>query len=644
MKKLLAILLVALLVLTGCSSGGKVNYVSDYSYVYTTDIETLDYTASMRSVNADHTQNFVDTLYELDNLGNLIPALAESYEVSEDGLTYTFKIREGVKWVTNTGDEYAEVTAHDFVYGMKHAAEVNSEMLGIVTGIVGLAEFARNPKGDFANVGVKATDDYTLEYTLSAPESFFLTKINYGIFQPVHEDFVVSRGGAANFGTVDPDSILYNGPFLLTNNTSKSAIEYVKNAAYWDVENVHLDNVKFIFTELDNPGELYNGFASGNYSQARVYPNDPTWETIQKDHKDNVIFSDLNGVVYNFNWNLNRRSFNNTSKDAGKQAETHKAILNKDFRQAVNHAFSREDYNAQSVGKDAAKQLIRNDFLPPEFASVYHINDEVDYQKLVLEELKAIDAHWDGYDLSDGQDAFFNVDTAKAFADKAKTALTAEGVSFPVVLDLPYYEASQLQVQQAQSFKKSVEDALGKDFVEINIVGLAYEQYLAATYNAKTGADSDYDLSNASGWGPDYGDPSTYLNIYNSYNGDMLGPIGLDNLANPETVDESAAVREALDFATYDAILKEANAEQDTAKRLALFAKADAWMVDAGIQMPSHGQGGTPSVTKIVPFTRAYGWTGNGDVRFKFIKIQEEPVTAEQYNKLKADWEKARAK
>ena len=123
----------------------------------------------------------------------------------------------------------------------------------------------------------------------------------------------------------------------------------------------------------------------------------------------------------------------------------------------------------------------------------------------------------------------------------------------------------------------------------------------------------------------------------------MLATIGLDARGLGET-DNSAEARAAIGIDEYDKLISAANAEQDTAKRLALFAKADAWMVDAGIQMPVQGQGGTPSVTKVVPFTRAYGWSGNGDVRFKYVKIQDTPVTVEAYNKAKADWDKARAK
>ena len=641
MKKMFAVLLVALLVLTGCGSKNNVTLVDEYNYVFSKDIQSLDYTLSMRATDADHTQNFVDGLLELDNLGHYIPAIAtELPTVSDDGLTYTFKIREGVKWVTNTGEERGNVTAHDFVYGLKHAIENKSQMLFIAQSIKGVSEYYKDKSFGFENVGVKATDDYTLVYTLNNPESFFTTKLNYGIFMPVNEEFVKSVG-VKNFGTIKPDSILYNGPYLLTDNTAGSSLQFAKNDNYWDEGNVFVKKVKLTYFTGDNPGELYDGFVQGNFTAARVYPNNPHYDTVKKDHGDNIIFSPLNGVVFNFNWNLNRRTFDtNKSKTDEQKDSTHKAILNQDFRLAVMHAFDRKAYNSQSVGAEAAAATIRNDFMPPSFISV----DGIDYPATVIKELEAINPRWKGTNLADGQDAFYNPDKAKEYAATAKTALEAEGVKFPVIVDLPFMASFAVGVDQVKSFKKSVEDSLGADFITVNLIELDDNAYYAATYDSEVGKTSDFDITNASGWGPDYGDPSTYLNIYNTKTGDMLHVIGLDRTDAGET-DESKAEREAVGLLAYDALLDAANAEfHDTKTRMELFAKADAWFVDSAIQIPTHGQGGTPSVTKVVPFTKAYGWTGNGDQRFKFMKIQDQPITVKQYEKAKADWEKARAK
>ena len=191
------LLLASTIALAGCSSsdGDKDGAKGDsdeaasnvvegatLNTVYGTDIASLDYTFSSRATNSVHYTNFVDGLLENDSLGNLIPALAEEWEVSDDGLTYTYHLRKGVKWVTNDGTEYAEVKADDFVTGLKHAADIESETLYIVSNsIKGLADYVSGKTDDFADVGVKAVDDYTVEYTLNAPESYWNSKTTYGI-------------------------------------------------------------------------------------------------------------------------------------------------------------------------------------------------------------------------------------------------------------------------------------------------------------------------------------------------------------------------------------------------------------------------------------------------------------------------------
>ena len=250
MKKVVvpALLLSSTVLLAACGSGDKKSSSgesgSSYNYVYTTDINSLDYTFSARNTNSDHFTNFVDGLFENDQYGNLTPALATSWEVSEDGLTYTYHLRKGVKWVDSEGNDYDEVRAQDFVTALKHAVEVKSEMLYVVQdSIKGLDDYIKGNTKDFASVGVKAVDDYTLQYTLSKPETFWNSKLTYGIMYPINEEFLKSKG--KDFGQPSADSILYNGAYILANNTAKSVIEYRKNDSYWDKKHVYIDNVKF---------------------------------------------------------------------------------------------------------------------------------------------------------------------------------------------------------------------------------------------------------------------------------------------------------------------------------------------------------------------------------------------------------------
>lgn len=107
--------------------------VDDFKATYGTDPLTLDYLQSARASTTDHTVNFIEPLFETDQYGNYIPALAKDYEVSEDGRTYTYHLREGVRWVDVDGNDYAEVKAQDFVTGLKHAVDVESDSLPIVS-------------------------------------------------------------------------------------------------------------------------------------------------------------------------------------------------------------------------------------------------------------------------------------------------------------------------------------------------------------------------------------------------------------------------------------------------------------------------------------------------------------------------------
>ena len=129
---------------------------------------------------------------------------------------------------------------------MKHAADSNSDALPIVqNSIKGLDAYVKGESKDFSTVGVKAIDDYTVQYTLNQPESYWNSKTTLGILFPINEEFLKSSG--KDFGTVKPSGILYNGPYFLKSFTSKSSIEYTKNDNYWDKGNVKISDVKLTY-------------------------------------------------------------------------------------------------------------------------------------------------------------------------------------------------------------------------------------------------------------------------------------------------------------------------------------------------------------------------------------------------------------
>lgn len=644
MKKVVvpALLLSSTVLLAACGSGDKKSSSgesgSSYNYVYTTDINSLDYTFSARNTNSDHFTNFVDGLFENDQYGNLKPALATSWEVSKDGLTYTYHLRKGVKWVDSEGNDYDEVRAQDFVTALKHAVEVKSEMLYVVQdSIKGLDDYIKGNTKDFASVGVKAVDDYTLQYTLSKPETFWNSKLTYGIMYPINEEFLKSKG--KDFGQPSADSILYNGAYILANNTAKSVIEYRKNDSYWDKKHVYIDNVKFTYYDGSNPDSLFKEFEQGNYSMARVFPNSGGYKDVEAKYGDNIFYSQPTGTTYNITFNLDRQSYNATAKKTEQEkADTKKAILNKNFRLAMEFALNKADYLAQNVGKSGSEKGIRNILTPSEFVMV----GDKTYGEVVQEKLRALDPETFGdVKLADGQEGWYNVDKAKALFAKAKSELEAQGVKFPIHLDLPQAETSEMLVNQAKSLKHSVESALGSDNVVIDIILLNDDAYNAATYQATTAAAQDFDISTASGWGPDYQDPSTYLDIYDSRTGAQLQNLGLE----PSEIakdNSSAEVVKEIGLIEYDALLDKADAitaNDQIEKRYEAYADAEAWLAANALQIPVQAFGATPRVSKEVPFTRQFSWVGLANQKYKNLKLQGDAVTTKQYDKALKDWE-----
>ncbi len=645
MKKVLALLLVSAVMLGACgsnakgsSSSKKSDLVSEYSSVYVTDLETLDYTFSSRKTNSDHYTNFVEGLLENDQYGNLKGDMAKSWEVSDDGLTYTYHLRKGVPWVDSEGNEYgADVTANDFVTGLKHAVDVQSQTLYIVAdSIKGLSDYIDGKTNDFSTVGVKAVDDYTLEYTLNKPEPFWNSKTTYGILYPINEEFLKSKG--KDFGKPTPDSILYNGPFILANNTAKSVIEYTKNESYWDPKNVHLDTVKWTYNDGSDPDGLFKSYENGELSLARVYPNSPGYKDVTKAYPDGVTWSQTGGSTYNLTFNFNRGTFDATSKTTDKEKEdTQKAILDRNFRLAILFGFDKKSYNAQSVGEEGANKALRNTLVPTDFVEI----GGKPYGDTVASKLKALDSDAFGdVNLSDGQDGYYNADKAKEYMEKAKTELEAKGVQFPIHLDMPVEETSEISVNMVKSLKKSVETSLGSDNVVVDVQLLNEDKYLAATYQATTGQAGDFDITNASGWGPDYTDPSSYLNIYDSRKGDMIHTLGLEASAVVQGTDPSTAAKKAINLPEYDALLDKAAAiTDDLDARYTAYADAEAWLLDNALQVPIYADGGTPRVTNVVPFSGPYGWAGIAANKLKYVEVQSDIVTTDQYDKAKKAWE-----
>ena len=627
-----ALLATGVLVACGNSKSSDSTAPKAYGYVYSADPETLDYLISGKQSTKVATSNGIDGLFTNDKYGNLTPAVAEDWSVSKDGLTYTYKIRKGVKWMTSDGEEYAEVTAKDFVNGLKHAADKKSEALYLAeTSVKGLSDYLTGNSKDFSTVGIKAVDDYTLEYTLNQPEPYWNSKMAYSIFWPLNEEFEKSKGSDFAKAT-DPTSLLYNGPFLLKGLTAKSSIEFAKNEQYWDKENVHLDTATLAYFDGSDQESLERNFTSGAYSFARLYPTSSNFSKVEESYKDNIFYTPSGAGIGGLGVNIDRQNYKYTSKTTDEEkTSTKKALLNKDFRQALNFAFDRTGYSAQVNGKEGAPLAVRNLFVKPDFVTA----GEKTFGDLVAEKVKTYGDEWKDVNFADGQDGLFNADKAKAEFAKAKTALEAEGVKFPIHLDVPVDQTSKNFVARIQSFKQSVEKVLGEENVVIDIQQISKDEFFNATYYAANAAAEDWDLSGAVGWNPDYEDPSTYLDILKSTNSEQTKTyMGYD--------DPSNAAAAKVGVKDYDKLLDEAGKEtSDLNKRYEKYAAAQAWLTDSSLFLPAmSSSGAAPFISRVVPFSASYSQSGDkgSNLYFKYIQLQDKVVTKADYEQAREKW------
>ena len=258
-------------------------YVEDatFRYLYPSEISTLNYLATSSTVDFKPASNFVDTLIEYDQYGVVKPCLATSWETSDDGLVWTFHLREGVKWYDYTGKEVAPVTAQDFVdaaiYALdaKNASSTEYMMEGIIANATEYYKYtsyllesengtkttdedgeAIEPVAEVKpeDVGVKAVDDLTLEYTLVQPTPYFLSVLNYGCYLPANGAFMqscIAEDGTDMFGT-DNTKLLYNGAYILSTFEPQGRRIMTKNPNYWDKDNVFIDAIEETYNkEMD---------------------------------------------------------------------------------------------------------------------------------------------------------------------------------------------------------------------------------------------------------------------------------------------------------------------------------------------------------------------------------------------------------
>lgn len=615
-----------------------------FSMIANFDITTLDYVYNNKSSNGDYVNNFVEGLLTQDNHGKLVPGMASEWSCNDDASEWYFTIRDDAVWSTSAGEEYDAVTAEDFVTGLKHAVDSKSETLGLVADlIVGLREYS-NGTGKWEDVGIKA-DGNQLTYTLTGPCGYFDGMTTYTILWPINAEFLESKG--SDFGAVEPDSILYNGCYILSSLVPAQEVRFDANPNYYDAKNVFVQHVVVTYSDGKDPAQNFNMFVNGEVTSTTVNQSLP--EVVAKAaelYPDNQYKSMTTATSYwgAFNWDrqmyalYNDPSVSTTSKTDAQKADAKAAILNADFRRAVYAAYSAHAVEAITLGEEHADGVIRNTLVPYTFQTT---SDGRTYGSIVEKYAAELVADYEGIDLNDGHDAWYNPELAKTFAERAKEALGDSVSEWPIHIDVPVYAASENQKNMQLAMKKSIEDAIG-DYVVIDLQFLEGNSsvYYSSFYNMPTGEENSIDLVFGAGWGPDYGDPLTYLHCFDVHDGDMLNYSGI-NIESQGQSEEQKAVLETLGLNEVQEIVDQATAATGD-ERIELFAKAEAMLLTNGILRPYSTSGANISISKVKPFTVGYGLYGQAAYNqvpyFKYMQLLDEPVTAAEYEAAKEAW------
>lgn len=546
-----------------------------YTLGYTSEPTTWDALNTYQAADSEAIVNTYDGLFEYNIENEQAPALATSYEVSDDGLTYTFHIREGVKWVTNQGVVIEDLTAKSFVAAMQHMMDAQGGLEYLVDGIILNAhEYMAGDITDFSQVGVTAVDDYTLVYTLTEPCSYFTTMLGYNIFAPMSESFFLAHGGAFGidayaeavvsdaytYGT-SPENIAYCGPYLVTSYAEKNSIVFDANPEYWNKDGINIHKLVWRFIDGQDPTEAYGLMKDGVFAGCGLNTNALAKAKTEGMFDDYAYVSSVDGTCFNLFLNVYRKAYANFNDETVAVSEMTEdqslraniAMQNQHFRLALCMGLDRGVYNAATVGDELKYTSLVNAYTPGTFVSLEEdVTVEINgtattfpagtfYGAIVQAQIDAdgikITA-WDpeadgGIGSHGGFDGWYNVDNAREQLAIAVEELKAEGVVIdadnPIYLDLPYYDISEIYANRANTLKQSIEASL-EGAVVINLVktgGSNYLNWYNAAYYPNTGDQMNFNLSDVSGWGPDYGDPATYLDTMLPQGGGMAKSIGL---------------------------------------------------------------------------------------------------------------------
>ena len=602
-SRLLALALTAALVLTGCGGGGASEGESgstgssaeaaegEITDLYiprllTRELETFNILYSQRQEDSENLTNLIDGLLEATPEGTLEPGIAEEWGSEDGGKTWTFKLREGVKWVDVNGNEKADCTAHDFASGMewilnfyKNDSANTSMPLEMLEGANEYYEYTKTLSEEEAlaltaeegspfseMVGVDVPDDYTITYTCITEKPYFDTLAVYQCLYPISQAMVDELGGPDAVQAMNNENMWYNGPYTMTSYIQGNEKVFTKNPLYWDTECKLFNTVTVKMVESSDVA--FQNFQAGDLDYVDLTESALT--TIARDpnneYYDYLVPAVPSKYSYQFHFNYNK----NLSDGSGnKDTNWNTAIANEAFRKSWYYGLNLSEYWKRSNAIDPFS--CENNFYTME--GLVYTSDGTEYTQLVKEELGLKD--------SDGvTPARVDADLAEQYKQQAIEELTALGVEFPVVADYYISASSQTALDSANVLAQTFSDTLGDDYVKLNI-----KTYVSSERTEVF--DPKLHSITIRGWGADYGDPQNYLG-QETYGNDNAYFSASYNYINEVEANENT--QNLIDtFVTFTEMVEAADAiHDDLDARYQAYAEAEAYMIQHAICIPNY--------------------------------------------------------
>lgn len=616
------------------SNDAVVSEDTTFNTLYASEVTTLNYLITTQENEMSIAANVIDCLVEYDSYGNIEPALALSWEQNEDATVWTFTLREGVKWVDKDGNEVGEVTAEDFVTsahyvcdavnaasgasnytnvvagaeayydwtayqlaleGAKDGTDENGNPVKIITNEDGEEEILEEvPEAKIEDIGVKALDKYTLEYTLSSSRPYFLSMVSFGAYMPTSAELLAQAGD--KFGTSN-EYLWYCGAYILSDYQPQVQRVMTKNPTYWETDAVHIDTIE----------QKYNAEASSvsttMYLDGSVDDADISADLLSAMMADpeyaDEIHPSRNDTSYSY-WYL----FNfDPNFDAEYEPDNWKlAVNNENFRQAITHAFNR------------LPALYANDTLDPES----YMSNTVTPAGFAAAS-KDYTAYGDLANFADGS-WYYDEAAAADYKAKAMDELTAAGATFPVKILLVYNPTSSNWANECQVVEQNLEEVLGSDFIDIIIQAGPETGFL----NERRAGN--YAMMKCN-WGADYADPETWT--------DPFAPESKYNF-----IWKSADATTAALYEEYWGMVEDAKLiTDDMDARYEAFAKAEAFLLEHAFALPIHTSARSYSMSKLNVFEGQYAPFGVASLRYKDQHLYDDSMNLEEFQAAYADWQ-----